>query len=238
MARAARVLPRARRAGASTGCTSRRRSSSSATAQPCSRRSRPTSCAGARATSSSAGALLRIESELGVSWQAQLVAGALPEARRLPEPAARADVRPAGGAPVRHRPGALRPLPAQRAGDAPGTPARAGRRRDRARRGRRRPGRLRPRLRPHAGRARPALLPAVGEPSAAAAGDARGRRGGRRRGGARAARRSGAARVRRGAAAPPARATSCDCSSPALPGQRSVGRGLRRRAHAPSRSRR
>ena len=56
-----------------------RRWSSSATARPCSRRWRPTSCAGATGYIEHHGRLLRVESELGVSWQAQLVVGALPE---------------------------------------------------------------------------------------------------------------------------------------------------------------
>ena len=40
------------------------------------------------------GRLLRIESELGTSWQAQLVLGAVPEKVTFPGFASRADVRP------------------------------------------------------------------------------------------------------------------------------------------------
>ncbi len=92
------------------------------------------------ATSSTAGRTLRVESELGVSWQAQLVLGALPERVRFPGAARRADVRAAGKPAVRRRPVAERALPAQRARPARSPAADPGRRPDRARGVRRRQG--------------------------------------------------------------------------------------------------
>ena len=89
---------------------------------------------------------------------------------------------------VRDRPVAERALLAQRAGAADRAPADPGRRPDRACGVRRRAGGDGPRLSAHPGGARPARLPAVVEPSAAVARDARGRGGRRRRGGARGAR--------------------------------------------------
>ena len=118
---------------------------------------------------------LRIESELGVCWQAQLVVGALPERGALPGGARGADVRARREPPVRRGSLAQRPLPAQRAGAADRTAADPGRRPDPARGVRRRAGGHRPRLPAHPGGARPARPPAVLQPPAAAARDARDR---------------------------------------------------------------
>ncbi len=124
------------------------------------------------------GRSLGVESELGTSWQAQLVLGALPE--RVQFPGARAELMfaPAESLPFGDRPLAERALPAQRAGAEDRAPADPGRRPDRAGGVRRRAGRLRSRLRAHAGGEGPARLPAGVEPPAAAARDAgdRGRR--------------------------------------------------------------
>jgi len=82
---------------------------------------------------------LRIESELGVSWQAQLVVGALPE--RTHFPGARAELM---FAPVESLPFGVdlseRAVPAQRAGAADRAAAHPGRRSDHARGVRRRAG--------------------------------------------------------------------------------------------------
>ena len=151
------------------------------------------------------GRCLRIESELGVQLAGAARARGAARAGDVPGRAGRADVRARGEPAVRSRPLAERALPAQRAGAADRAPAHPGRRPDRPRRVRRRPGGLRPRLPAHAGGARPARLPAVLEPPAAAAGDARDRGRGARGGGARGARGDVPARVRRGPPAPPAR---------------------------------
>ncbi len=130
------------------------------------------------------GRTLKIESELGTSWQAQLVMGALPERMQFPGATRRADVRAGGKPAVRHRPVAERALPAQRAGAEDRAATDPGRRSDRAGGVRRRAGGVRPRVRAHAGGEGPARLPAGVEQAAAAARDAGDRGGGGRRGGA------------------------------------------------------
>ncbi len=79
------------------------------------------------------GRVLKIESELGTSWQAQLVLGALPE--RMQFPGARAELMfaPVESLPVRRRPLAERAVPAERAGAADRQAAHPGCRSDRAR---------------------------------------------------------------------------------------------------------
>ena len=160
----------------STACTSRGRWSSSATARRCWRRSRATSCAGWTGyVEHRGGCCDRVGARRQLAGACSSL-GALPERARFPGARGRADVRAGREPPVRRRPLAERPLPAERARAAHRPPPDPGRRPDRARRVRRRAGRLRPRLRAHAGGARPALLPAGVEPAAAAAGDARDRR--------------------------------------------------------------
>ena len=152
VARAQGVLPGARASRRSTVCTSRARSCSSETARRCWRPLEGDVMRWADGYVEHRGRALRIESELGTSWQAQLVLGALPERVQFPGRAGGADVRARREPAVRRRPVAERALPAQRAGAADRAPANPGRRSDPARGVGRRAGRLRSRVRAHAAR--------------------------------------------------------------------------------------
>ena len=137
---------------------------------------------------------------------------------------------PGESLPFGDRPVAERPLPAERAGAADRAPPHPGRRPDRARGVRRRSGRLRPRLRAHAGGARPAVLPAGRESTAAAARDARDRgRAPRARASSSDASRCAGARSARSASSPARRPARAVRAAP--PGAAHAGGRIRRHAH-------